>query len=78
MFSGQARIGLESVIKLAYALRVSPKDLFPYDTNSRKTNGQRFDEMTKEMDPQSCNVLLGIVADFTKEWRRLKRIPPNM
>jgi transcriptional regulator with XRE-family HTH domain len=73
MFSGQAQIGLESVIKLSYALRVSPKDLFPYDTNCRKTDGQRFDEMTKDMDTTSRNVLLGIVADFVKECRRIKR-----
>ena len=73
MVNGQTRIGLTTLIKLAYALHVSPSELFPFDVNKRKTNGQRFDEITKEMDISSSNFLLGLCADYSKEWRRIKR-----
>lgn len=71
IFTGQSNIGLLVMIKVAYALNVSPSDLFPYDINKRKTNGQRFDEMTKRLDQASSNFLLNLCADYTKEFRRL-------
>lgn len=74
MFNGQANIGLTALIKISYALHVSPCDLFPYDINKRKTNGQRFDEITKELDMQSSNFLLNMAADYARECRRLKRV----
>ena len=61
LFNGQSKIGIGTLIKLAYALHISPGDLFPYDVNRRKTNGQRFDEITKEMDIASSNFLIGFV-----------------
>lgn len=73
IFNGESKIGLCALIKIAYALHVSPSDLFPVDINKRKTNGQRFDEITKEMDIASSNFLLGLCADYVKEWRRIKR-----
>lgn len=72
MFNGQAAIGMKGLIKIAYALHVSPGELFPYDSNKRKTNGQHFDEITKEMDIASCNYLLKMCTDYVKEWRRIK------
>ena len=71
IFNHEARIGLQTLIKVAYALHLSPAELFPYDINKRKTNGQRFDEITKELDVVSSNFLLGICADYVKEWRRI-------
>lgn len=73
ILEGKKRIGIKSLIKISCALHLSPCDLFPYDTNTRKTNGQRFDEMTKGLDIQSSNFLLNVVADYVKEYRRLRR-----
>lgn len=72
LFNGQSKIGIGTLIKLAYALHISPGELFPYDVNRRKTNGQRFDEITKEMDIASSNFLIGFCADYAREWRRMK------
>ena len=68
----KTRLGLRVLIKIAYALRVSPKELFPNDLNKRKTNGERFEELTKDMDVSDCNFLLEICSDYVKEWRRIK------
>lgn len=72
VFKGTARVGLTVLIKVAYVLEISPGDLFPYDFNTRKTNGQRFDEITKELDISGCNYLLLFCADYVKEWRRIR------
>lgn len=73
MFNRQTRIGLTTLIKVAYALHISPCDLFPYDINKRKTNGQRFDEITRDIDVKKRNFLLTICVDYVREWRRIKR-----
>lgn len=72
MFSGKSHIGITTLLKLASVLHVSPNDLFPYDANKRKTNGQRYDEITREMDGKSNDFLLGLCADIVREWRRVK------
>ena len=74
VFKGTGRIGLTVLIKVAYVLKISPSELFPYDFNSRKTNGQRFDEITKELDLSSSNYLLLFCSDYVKEWRRIKEM----
>ena len=66
IFNNKSRIGLTSMIKIAAALHVSPSELFPYDQNKRKTNGQRFDEITKGMDLPSVNYLLDVCAGYSK------------
>lgn len=71
ILNGNSHIGLPVLIKVAYALHLSPGDLFPMDINKRKTNGQRFDEMTKRLDLESSNFLLNLCADYTKELRRI-------
>lgn len=71
ILNNKAHIGLPALIKIANVLNVSPTDLFPYDNNIRKTNGQRFDDITKGLDVASNNFLLGVCADFAKEVRRL-------
>ena len=77
VFKGTGRIGLTVLIKVAYVLKISPSELFPYDFNSRKTNGQRFDEITKELDLSSSNYLLLFCSDYVKEWRRIKGMASN-
>lgn len=73
VFNGHGRIGLTAMIKIAYALHISPRELFPYDeADKRKTNGDRFNELTKEMDLSSSNFLLSLCVNCVKEWRRLK------
>lgn len=76
MFSGKCNIGLDALIRLAYALHLSPAEVFPYDFNRRKTNGQRFDEITKELDLASSNALLEQCMIVTKEMKRLRRENP--
>lgn len=72
IFNSENNMSLPVFLKLAYALRVSPGDLFPYDVNKRKTYGEHFDDMIKEMDLPTANFLLGFCADFTREYRRIK------
>lgn len=72
MFSGKSHIGITTLLKLVSVLHVSPNDLFPYDANKRKTDGQRYDEITREMDVKSNDFLLGLIADIVREWRRVK------
>ena len=74
ILSQQQKIGLSTLIKVACALKVSPSVLFPYDFNLRKSNGSRFDDLTKECDLSTVNMILGIVADIVKDQRRLKRV----
>lgn len=73
MFNGKCKIGLDALIRLAAALELSPAELFPYDFNRRKTNGERFDEITKELDLPSSNAILEQVIIMVREIKRLKR-----
>lgn len=75
IFGGKVNIGLGALIKLSCALQMGVNELLPTDSNRRKTNGERFDDITKELDVASCNYLLGISADYVKVWRKnLKKI----
>lgn len=64
IFSYNVNISIKTLIKIAYALDVSPASLLPLDMNERKTNGQIFDDLTKPLDLQSVNYLLDTVAKF--------------
>lgn len=66
------QIGLQTLISVAYALEMTPAELFPFDFNTRKSNGARFDDLTKELDLTSVNMILGMVADYVKDLRRIK------
>ena len=72
IISEKKQIGLKTLIKISYALGISPGDLFPYDFNLRKSNGARFDDLTRECDLKTVNTILGIVADIVKDMRRIK------
>ena len=55
------------MIKIAAALKISPVELFPYDQNKRKTNGQRFDEITKGIGFGQVQIIyLMFVLDIQK------------
>lgn len=73
MFSGKCNIGLDALIRLSYALQLAPAEVFPYDFNKRKTNGQRFDEITKDLDLASSNMLLDQMMIIVKDLKRVKR-----
>ena len=66
------QIGLQTLISVAYAMELTPAELFPFDFNTRKSNGARFDDLTKECDLTTVNIILGIVADIVKDMRRIK------
>lgn len=73
LFSGRTKIGLDALIRISAAFEMSPAEFFPYDFNRRKTNGQRFDEITKELDISTSNFLLDQCVNFCREIKRIKR-----
>ena len=72
MLSGERKISLTNLIKIAYGRQLSPVDLFPYDNNLRKSSGQRFDDITKDLDIAGKNFCLDMCINYCKEVRRLK------
>ena len=66
VFNYKNPISLKSLIKIACALQASPVDFFPVDLNKRKTNGERFDEITRGMNVSSINYLLDVAAGFSR------------
>ena len=66
VFNYNQAITLKNLIKISLALHVSPIELFPYDLNRRKTNGDRFEEVTKGLDVESINYLLDLAAGFAR------------
>ena len=66
IFNYKTSVSLKTLIKLAFALEVSPIELFPYDLNRRKTNGDRFEEITNGLDVASVNYLLEQAAGYAK------------
>ena len=72
MMRGKNRIGLDILIKLAYGLGKSPGYFFPEETQAPKTDGDRFDEIVRDMDLQSRNYLLDFSINYSKECKRLK------
>lgn len=66
IFNYKTSIGLRTLIKVSYALGCIPQELFPYDLNQRKTNGDRFEEITQGLDVASVNYLLEQTASFCR------------
>jgi hypothetical protein len=60
--SGQVEISMKTFLKVCMVLQVSPGEMFPFDMTQYKTNGQRFDEITKTLDVASINYLLDMAA----------------
>lgn len=69
---GQCNVGLPALIKIAYALNISPEQLFPFEILHRKTLGDRFDDITRELDVDDCNYLIKMITDFVAHCRRIK------
>ena len=74
ILKGDARIGMNALYNIACMLEKNPADFLPTTINSKQTNGQIYDEITKELDQTSNNVLLDSVATWVKEWRRLQMV----
>lgn len=66
VLSHKSHIGLTTLIKISCALGVGVNDLLPTDTNKRKTNGERFDDLTKTQDVRVVNFLLKFAADIVR------------
>ena len=71
VLKGEARIGMNALYNIACILEKNPADFLPTTVSSKQTNGQIYDEITKELDQASNNAILDGVASWGKEWRRL-------
>ena len=71
VISGKKAIGLRVLIRLMVALQLSPSEVFPSEIIKRRTNGDRFDELTKGLDTKSNNFLLSFVADYVNLYKNL-------
>ena len=74
VLKGEARIGMNALYKIACILEKNPADFLPTTVSSKQTNGQIYDEITKELDQASNNAILDGVASWVKEWRRLHAV----
>jgi DNA-binding Xre family transcriptional regulator len=63
--NGKARISLIALIKVSIVLDVCPGDLFPIDLNNRRTSGQIFDDITKNLNVKEVNYLLEVAAGLS-------------
>ena len=70
--NGTGHIGLPSLIKISYALKISPDRFFPFEVMHRKTNGEKFDELTRDLEVEDCNFLIKFVNDYANQCRRIK------
>lgn len=71
ILNGTGGLGLQSLIKISYALGLNPGNLIPYNNCHRKTNGERFDELTVGLDIEACNALLEWCAEYCRQMRRI-------
>ncbi len=65
-------LSFDSYIKFCYALDMPMTYFFPQEDAGKKTNGNRFDELTKELDVESVNYLLNMVLNYVAEYKRLR------
>ncbi len=73
LVNGESGLGVSALYRIAFALQISPADLLPSTTSTKQTNGQIYDEITKELDVQTNNTLLKFCAEWVKEVRRITR-----
>ena len=50
VLKGEARIGMNALYNIACILEKNPADFLPTTVSSKQTNGQIYDEITKELD----------------------------
>ena len=65
---------MNALYNIACILEKNPADFLPTTVSSKQTNGQIYDEITKELDQASNNAILDGVASWVKEWRRLHAV----
>ena len=70
ILKGSTHIGLNTLLRIAIVLNVSVSELVPIESVNSKTNGQRFDELTKELDAASSNFLIDFVASYCRDYHR--------
>lgn len=64
---GERPIGLRVLIKIAWALNRPIQKFIPFEEVDRpKTNGERFEEMTRNLDTATINMLFEIVENLIK------------
>ncbi len=66
ILNGRANIGLSALIKLMLTLNMSPEQVFPFEMTGKRSNGDRYNELTKGLDAATNNFILGMVADYIK------------
>lgn len=66
-------MNMKTFFRITWALKISPVELLPFDSNSRKTNGNRFDELTADLPLECVNYLLDMVAGFVRTFRRITK-----
>lgn len=69
---GESKIGLDALIKVAYGLGCKPSAFFPEEMKTAKSDGDRFNDICRDMDVQSKNYLLDLCNNYSKEYRRLR------
>ena len=74
VLNGKKPIGMKTLINIAYALGLTPPELFPPDYYSKKPVADRFNELTKDCDLESINNILGIVSVYVKSVRHVKEM----
>lgn len=70
IIKGTANVGLDTLFKIAYAFDKDPAEFLPTYNSKSKTNGQIYEELTKELDPMSNRILLDWISSYVKEYRR--------
>ena len=78
---GESKIGLDTLIKVAFGLGCKPSVFFPEEMKAPRTDGDRFNAIVRDMDVQSKNYLLDLCNNYSKEWRRLRnksKIPDSL
>ena len=66
VLNGSCNIGLNALIKLMLALKLNPEQVFPFEMTGQRSNGDRYNELTKGLDAATNNFILGMVADYSK------------
>ena len=74
VLNGKNPIGMKTLINIAYALGLTPPELFPPDYYNKKSVADRFNDLTKDCDLESINNILGIVNDYVKAARHVKEM----
>lgn len=71
IFNGEARIGLEVLIKLLYSLHVNSEDIISITDGKHMSNGRIFQEIVRPLDQTSIDYLLKFCEEYVIERRRI-------